>query len=339
MLMFAFLTLLVFALANGAWMMRRLETAHPAKWNELGRPTFTLSTGIAPRLTLVRFVWSQGFRKLGDAALALCCRMAMVAEPLLVALFVLLVTTTPAHAQIASGVVDIPTRPGVTQRLMVVAPPEPKVAVILFAGGHGGLQISPNGSFKWGEGNFLVRTRQLFADQGLLTVVIDAPSDRLQAPFLGGFRQTAEHAQDVKAVIAWLHTQVKVPIWLVGTSRGTQSVGFLATALTGPTGPDGIVLTASILSDDKGRPVPDMPVDRIAVPVLVVHHEQDGCKHCRHTDLPRLMDRLGNAPRKELITFTGGLNVGDPCEARAYHGFNGIENEVVQRIAAWLHNK
>lgn len=336
MLMFAFLALLVFALANGAWMMRRLEATHPAVWHELGRPNFTLSTGIAPRLALVRFVWSQGFRPLGDAALSRCCRLAMVAEPLLVVLFVLLVGVTPAHAQVPSGVVDIPTRPGVTQRLVVVAPPEPKAAVILFAGGHGGLQIFSNGSFKWGEGNFLVRSRQLFADQGLLTVVIDAPSDRQQAPFLGGFRQTAEHAADVKAVIAWLRAQARLPVWLIGTSRGTQSVGFLATALTGQEGPDGIVLTSSILADNKTRAVPAMPLDRIRVPVLVVHHEQDGCRVCAFADMPLLMDRLGHVPRKELITFTGGNNVGDPCEARAYHGFNGIEPEVVHRIAAWL---
>ena len=79
-----------------------------------------------------------------------------------------------------------------------------------------------------------------------------------------------------------------------------------------------------------------MPLDRIRIPVLVVHHELDGCRVCAFVDMPLLMDRLGNVPRKELLAFTGGLNVGDPCEARAYHGFNGIEPEVVQRIATWL---
>jgi|GEM_PF-1423482 len=89
MLMISFLAVLVFALANGAWLMRRLETAHPAAWTELGRPNFTLSTGIGPRLALVRFIWSQGFRKLGDAALSLSCGLAMIAEPLLALLVVL----------------------------------------------------------------------------------------------------------------------------------------------------------------------------------------------------------------------------------------------------------
>ncbi len=242
----------------------------------------------------------------------------------------------PAWAQTAPKVVDIPTRPGVTQRVLVLSPPDPKAAVVLFAGGHGGLQIAPNGSFKWGNGNFLVRSRQLFADQRLVVAVIDAPSDRQSPPFLGGFRQRPEHAADVKAAIAWLRDNTKVPVWLVGTSRGTQSVAYLATELAGPEGPDGIVLSATILTDDKGRPVPAMPLGKIRIPVLVVHHEQDGCMHCSFADIPALMGKLGSAPKKQLLSFKGGENQGDSCEAFAYHGFNGLEREVVQQTAAWL---
>ena len=175
-----------------------------------------------------------------------------------------------------------------------------KATVILFAGGHGGLQIFPSGSFKWGAGNFLVRTRQVFADQGLMVVVIDAPSDRQSAPFLGGFRQKAEHAADIKAVIAWARDQTKVPVWLVGTSRGTQSVAFVATKFGRSEGPDGIVLTSTIVTDDKGRPVPAMPVEKLRIPVLVVHHEQDGCRHCAFRDIPALMSKLGDAAEDKV---------------------------------------
>ncbi len=117
----------------------------------------------------------------------------------------LIALVLPAQAQTTQKVVDIPTRPGVTQRMLVLSSPAPKgAAVILLAGGHGGLQIFPNGSFNWGAGNFLVRTRQLFADQGLMVAVVDAPSDRLSPPYLSGFRQKPEHAADLKAVIAWM---------------------------------------------------------------------------------------------------------------------------------------
>lgn len=166
--------------------------------------------------------------------------------------------------------------------------------------------------------------------------VIDAPSDRQAPPFLQDFRQRAEHAADLKAVIAWLRATAAIPIWLVGTSRGTQSAAYVATELIGRDGPDGIVLTATILRDDKGRPVLAMPLDRIRAPVLVVHHEQDGCGLCPFADVPDLMNRLAGAPNSTLLQFKGGENRGDACEAFAHHGFNGLENDVVRQIAAWL---
>ena len=247
-----------------------------------------------------------------------------------------LAMATNAFAQITTKVVDLPTRSGVTQRLLVLAPAAPKAAVVLFAGGHGGLQLADDGTIRWGKGNFLVRTRALFAEQGLTVVVLDAPSDRQSAPFLSGVRQTREHAADVKAVIAWLRESAQLPVWLVGTSRGTQSVAYVATELAGGDGPDGIVLTSSILRDDRSRAVPAMPLEKIRIPVLVVHHEQDGCVACPFADVPALMAKLATAPRSELLAFRGGADQGDPCEAFAHHGYNGLEREVVRQIGAWI---
>lgn len=245
-----------------------------------------------------------------------------------------------ACAQIASGIVDIPTRPAVSQRVMVIAPPAPKAAVILFAGGHGGLQITSDGELAWGKGNFLVRSRQLFADQGLLTLVVDSPSDRQSLPFLTGFRQTPQHVADIAAVMAWVRERAKVPIWLVGTSRGTQSVAYIATHIATKTtpsqGPDGIVLTSTMLSDHKMLPVPALPLDKVTVPVLVVHHELDGCAHCPFSEVPAMVAQFTHAPRKALVSFKQGQSRGDPCEAAAYHGFNGVEQAVVTQIAQWI---
>lgn len=244
-----------------------------------------------------------------------------------------------ASAQLTQGVIDLPTRAGVTQRMLVISPAQPKAAVVLLAGGHGGLQMFPSGSMKWGEGNFLVRSRERFAEQGLLVAVVDAPSDKQSAPYLSGSRQTAEHVADMKAVIAWLRESAKVPVWLVGTSRGTQSAAYVATELAGGDSPDGVVLTSTILSDKRGRPVPAMPLTKIRIPVLVVHHEQDGCSYCLFADMPLLMSQLKSNARHELITFKGGQSTGDPCAAFGYHGFNGIEADVVSQIAAWVGKK
>lgn len=125
----------------------------------------------------------------------------------------------------------------------------------------------------------------------------------------------------------------------MGTSRGTQSAAFVATELDGQDGPDGFVLTSTILSDNKGRPVPDMPLEKLRIPVLVVHHEQDACSHCAFQEAPKLMEKLSNAPRKHLLPITGGENRGDACKAKSYHGFNGLEKEVVRQIASWIDAK
>lgn len=241
-----------------------------------------------------------------------------------------------AHAQVSTHVVDLPSRADVTQRLLVLKPVAPKAAVILLAGGHGGLQLTPDGALRWGQGNFLIRSRQLFVEQGLTVAVLDAPSDRQSPPYLNGFRQTPEHVQDVKAAIGWLRAQDNIPVWLVGTSRGTQSAAFAATQLTGADGPDGLVLTSTILSDRASRAVPAMDLGKLRIPVLVVHHEQDGCHACRFSEVAALMGKLSNAPRQQLLAFSGGNDRGDPCEAFAHHGFNGLEAEVVAQTAAWM---
>ena len=208
--------------------------------------------------------------------------------------------------------------------------------MVLFAGGHGGLHLLANGSMQWGEGNFLIRSRQLFADEGLLVAVIDTPSDRQNPPYLGGFRQRPEHAADIRAVIAWLRQCAQLPVWLVGTSAGTWSAGYAATELSGAGAPDGIVLSATITDHDKFRPVTGMPLEKIRRPVLLVHHETDECPRTRFGDMPALLAKLANAPKKQLLAFKGGSNRGDPCEAMAYHGFNGLERDVVRQTAAWI---
>jgi len=137
-------------------------------------------------------------------------------------------------------------------------------------------------------------------------------------------------------VIAWVRDKVNAPVWLVGTSRGTQSVAAIAVRLADGGGPDGIVLTSTILKDARSRPVTDMDLGALKIPVLVVHHKEDGCGLCPVAETETLMKKLTASPRKELITVSGGVNQGDPCEAKAYHGFNGIDGQVVDAIASWV---
>lgn len=244
-------------------------------------------------------------------------------------------TLTPAQAR-TNEVVDLPMRPGVTQRVLLVAPEAPRAVALMLPGGHGGLGLFPNGSMRWGDANFVVRTREQFAAQGLIVAVVDAPSDRQQPPYLAEARQTPEHAEDIGRITEALRQRFGLPVWLVGTSRGTQSAAYAATQLKGSRAPDGVVLTASILVDERTRPIPAMPLNEIRQPVLVVHHEADACQVTPFAATAHLMRSLTAAPRKELLAFKGGISTGPVCAALAHHGFNGIETEVVGAIANWI---
>ncbi|MCH7865257.1 MAG: hypothetical protein IIC56_08605 [Proteobacteria bacterium] len=120
-----------------------------------------------------------------------------------------------------AGVEDVKSR-GQTTRLLVEKGDNPFVTVVLFAGGKGIMNISESGKIGWGSGNFLVRSRGVFQDHGAITAVIDAPTD--QRKKLHGFRNTEDHAKDVGAVIRHLRAKYALPVWLIGTSRGTNSV-------------------------------------------------------------------------------------------------------------------
>lgn len=244
-------------------------------------------------------------------------------------------------AQTGAEVVDIPTRAGVTQRFLYQSPGSPEAAVILIAGGHGGIQMGTGGYMpRWASDNFVIRTRDLYLQRGLATAIVDAPSDRQTKQFLNGFRQTPEHVADIKAVIAWLRARQSGPVWLVGTSMGTLSAAYVATQSTSSSGgPDGVVLTSSILSSadvSALTPIPAMALERIVVPVLVVHHEEDGCRLCPYGAAAALVDKLTASPRKALVSFKGGQTRGDPCAEWAHHGFNGQEADVVKSIVDWI---
>ncbi len=240
-------------------------------------------------------------------------------------------------ANAAEELIRLPTRPGVTQPFWVMTPPAgpPVASVILFTGGPG-LLGSERKPVLVGK-NFLIRSREKFAAAGLLVASVDGPSDHPEG-LDEGFRSSAEHARDIAAVIAYLRQKAAVPVWLVGTSRGTISAANVAARLQSG-GADGLVLTSSIVAANRnvGAIQDRVEVGTIAIPTLFVHNKDDACKVCPFAAVPSLVARFTRAPRKELIAVSGGSPPqSDPCEALSRHGYIGIEDEVVGKIAAWI---
>lgn len=153
---------------------------------------------------------------------------------------------------------------------------------------------------------------------------------------LGGFRASEEHALDIAAVAKYLRQQAVVPVWLVGTSRGTGSAANAAIRLKRDI--HGLVLTSSVTRrNKKGVDVLSMGLGEIVIPVMVLAHEADDCKVTPAADAERIIKRLKRAPRKELKLMSGGLPPRSAaCEALSAHGFFGIEKETVDAIAQFI---
>lgn len=230
----------------------------------------------------------------------------------------------------------VPTRPGVTESFLLVRPEgAPVASVIIFAGGDGNLALTPAGLGGL-QGNFLVRTRQRWTREGFLVAILDSPSDHPRG--MWNFRTTKEHAADVKQAIAAMRDLAPVPVWLIGTSMGTLSAANGASR-NAEGGPDGIVLTSSVTGTSKQsyETVLHGGLEDIRVPTLVVHHKYDSCQASPYSGAEAIMKTLKGAPAKELLAFEGGSPpISPPCEARAAHGYLGIEPQVVSAIAAWI---
>jgi pimeloyl-ACP methyl ester carboxylesterase len=252
----------------------------------------------------------------------------------------LLSSLTPARAQNAA-LVSITTPRGVKQAFILIKPDKPVATVILFAGGHGALGLRSAATMRWGKGNFLVRTRDRFAAHGLMVAVIDAPSDH-QNGMNAIFRMSGGHAGDIDAVAAYLKKQAPVPVWLVGTSMGTFSA---AGGAIGARNIDGLVLTSTVtrskpewkIAASHRNGVASMRLQPVAVPTLIVSHEQDRCDVTPAADAPKLRAALANAKPVAVVLLTGGdPPKSPPCEAMSQHGFLGIEGKAVDAIAGFI---
>lgn len=245
---------------------------------------------------------------------------------------------TPSDV-LAESLVSLQTRAHVTQKFLLIVPEKPSAAVVLFPGGSGviGLQLN-NGIVVIGKrGNFLVRSRNEFARHGFMVSVMDAPSDRNEGKgMIGGFRASEDHASDIASVVNYLKQQADVPVWLVGTSRGTESAANAAIRA----GQDiaGLVLTSTVTrSNKKGVHVLEMDLESIKIPVLVVSHEGDECKITPASDAEKLIKRMKNSPKTEAKIMSGGsLPESKPCKAKSPHGYLGIEKETVDAIAQFI---
>lgn len=186
-----------------------------------------------------------------------------------------------------------------------------RYAVILMPGGQGTLNPRlQNGKITMAlGGNFLIRSRALFADAQFVAASTDATST----------------PRRIQAIVDDLQKRFgKLQVYVVGTSNSTNATLTLAETMDGR-------LAGFIHSSSFNR-ISSFDPRNLKSRNLIVVHDNDRCQFTKPTNGELSHDRYGT----DLIVMTGGKSMGDECEAYAHHGYYGIEKETVDRIKAWI---
>lgn len=230
--------------------------------------------------------------------------------------FILIPLSLMASAQ--GTLFKVPTREGVKTTLFWHAAPDAMATVLLLPGGGGGFGQVKDG--KPTSNNFLGRSESFFVANGFNVAIFGRPSDSQEVNYAD--RVSDAHMTDIHKVLEFVKQKGDVPVWIVGTSRGTVSAAAAAIKLQGEMA--GVILTSSVVSSKKPEAVPRQDLAAIRFPVLVFHHTKDACDLCQPSKVPSIFRGLKNAPIKKEIMFSGGENpTGDVCHGQHWHGFVG----------------
>ncbi len=232
--------------------------------------------------------------------------------------------------------------PPVMESFIVTPSAATAVAVlILLPGGDGNIQLTPavpDGTLDINSSNFLVRSRWWLGAHRFVVLTLDSATDFQQLS--GGLTDqqgSAAHITDVLQVISYARsTYPGLPVWLVGTSRGTAGA-FVAASNPAPTGPDGLVFTSPINVSSDPDSLLMANLSAITVSTMLLSNLSDTCPSTPPSGNAAVISLLTAAPSTANETVDGGLrSLTSDCDALSPHGFFGLETTVVTDIAMWI---
>jgi hypothetical protein len=191
-------------------------------------------------------------------------------------------------------------------RSVLIRPKAPRASVILMPGAKGAIFAGPNGEINGMTGNLLIRTRNVYASRGFAVLVVDANVN---------LRSAVEYMAAIKR-----------PVTVIATSRGTVRA---AEGMAQGAKPDALVLISGFLSAESGSSTNVMSIlgsPALLPRTLLINHREDSCHFTLPPGVEPFLRWAGG--RARVVWLSGGQNVGDPCEARAHHGFNGLDGQV-----------
>lgn len=145
-----------------------------------------------------------------------------------------------------------------------------------------------------------------------------------------GARSSSDHLGRIESVVKFYGERFKAPVWLFGHSDGSISVSeYLNRSDDTRKSIAGAILSA-------GRDETRIRVNW-SVPVLVLHHERDGCNVTTFNGAKRYFSRIKdmNTGPTEFATVVGGTSSGAPC-GTGFHMYEGAFGETLGLIEDFI---
>lgn len=185
--------------------------------------------------------------------------------------------------------IQLETRDGIRNRLLIFRPDNPVAAVILFPDGSGRLELTHvfNMPDIGRNENVPFELMARLLAKNIMIVLPDTPLDHNSHLGLNGwhgsgiFRISADHARDVHEIVNLIRARESIPVWLAGIRMGAFSAANAAIRLDHVV--DGLIIAGGITQCPEQRTLlhlcPEglmgMNLFDIAVPTLVLSGGND----------------------------------------------------------------
>lgn len=194
----------------------------------------------------------------------------------------------------------------------------PQATVIAIPGGEGRLGFKETTTGTRNQTALMLEnlTRAGFSPLRTSVVIFDSPYEI----FPYALRRSADHLDRIESVIRYYKKKLNTPIWLLGHSWGSVSVTEFVNR-----SPDARTLLAGVITSGSKYEIEIQ--NSVNMPILFLHHEQDGCQGTPYGYAQRNFEKAKSTNRSvtELATVKGGQPRGDPCRDGRHMYFGAYE--------------
>lgn len=212
---------------------------------------------------------------------------------------------------------------------------EAKALLVFIPGGEGYIGLKPGQTDqRYPFHQMLKRLTNPALTSGKFDVVLlDSPAELSPKQAYPAARAASDHMVRIESVVRFYKEKTGLPVWLMGHSNGAISLTEFVKYLQKD---DKMSLVAGMISSGSRSETYFRPP--MNLPVLVLHHQYDGCSHTLATSAIDNFEKVKkfNKANTDLVwLITGEVEPRDPCRS-GFHMYHGATNEAAQAIDVYM---